>query len=827
MPTKKYKQKLLKHHICSIARTITCVTFLMLAVIGISSLVRAMSLEDIANEKGVPAIWDVASLGSPETITVPVDYWDQRQDSCDDENRQFEWVICGYWTKGALQGVVKDRLGTDGLPIPTYTNSTDAWNANRDVFTTNVTGHDPVQYTDNFYRWFHETSVSKHYSGEATFHKVASDSSSNIYTFGRDGTFPLDDVDFSKDDSATKQGHNYHFTSHLSIPIKISADGKEKFEFSGDDDVWVFLDNQLVLDIGGLHEKLSGSFTINTNGTLTTTVQNVNDVSGREVLGDPNNSYNGYVNPLNEYNAAHFRDVTKTIDIGLKSGDVVNLDVFYAERSTTESNVHVTLSNMNWPISADSDVQGKVIGKIEGKDNHIIQYDTYIKNRDPKSPLTLTRLSSYISDRSAYTNADGQQTYTNSGFIPLNIKTLQYTTTPAIADSWTSVNIAAPLNSADGFTLATPITMQPAGTTGDTLYFRYFAETSEYVGNIDNVVAYYTELNGASGVTYDHTTTPYVGRAEEEPANPDPITPEETYTVTVNYIIDYRGSDPDPEAEAQLPETYRETGLKTGDPYNVPTKSIAGYTPDESVITGHIEDSNVSATVTYVKNSPDEQPKPTHHVLIEYLHSETHEPLFPEYNNDHEEGDSFIITPKDKSGFTKDHDRIIITVVDNDIHIIVLYTPNTPVTPGTNPIIPSGPTDPNPEDPNTPVSDQPENPLPILPIIPGGDDELLYFAPLGEVAYVPNTGVISDVVAPIFEQYFANAILSQGFVLATLLIFAGAFATYFSLRRYMDLSTATATRVAPVKKMPKNLTKSSATKKSTRTRKSTSKKSAK
>ena len=185
-------------------------------------------------------------------------YWDQRQDDCNDPNRQFEWVICGYWTAGAIQGIIKDTLGADGLPVPAYTNAADAWNANRDVFTANVTGQDPVQPGDNFYRWFHETEVSKKYDRQVTFTRTGT----NTYTYGREGVFPLDNVDFSKDDEATKQGHNYHFTSHLGFAMKVAADGKEKFEFSGDDDVWVFLNGKLILDIGGLHEKLNGWFTI-------------------------------------------------------------------------------------------------------------------------------------------------------------------------------------------------------------------------------------------------------------------------------------------------------------------------------------------------------------------------------------------------------------------------------------------------------------------------------------------------------------------------------------------------------------------------------------
>ena len=381
MVSKKTKQKLLKHHICSASRIIACAAFLILTIIGVSSLVKAMSLETIANENGIPSSWNLASLGNPDTITIPGTYWDQRQDDCNDPNRQFEWVMCGYWTKGAMQGLVKDTLGKDGLPIPAFTNTTDAWNNTLDVFSKNVIGNDPVQPTDNFYRWFHETDKSKAYEGEAIFTRTGK----NTYTYGREGIFPLDNIsDFSKDDEATKQyGHNYHFTSHLSIPMKISADGTEHFEFSGDDDVWVFLNGKLVLDIGGLHEKLTGWFTINQDGTVSTYVQHVNDPSVRTVLGEPSSDFNSYVNPLNELIMKTYQDKYDTIDVGLKEGDVVNLDFFYAERSTTESNTKITISNMNWPISADSTLDGKIVGRIENTNSNLVEFQASIKNRDP------------------------------------------------------------------------------------------------------------------------------------------------------------------------------------------------------------------------------------------------------------------------------------------------------------------------------------------------------------------------------------------------------------------------------------------------------------
>lgn len=632
MATKKAKQKMMKRRAFYVARVVACVSFAILAIIGVSSVVRAMSLEQIANENGVPEVWQAASLWEPETITLPITYWNQKADACDDDDRQFEWTLCdSYRTHGVLTGMVKPNLGRDRLPVPAFSDKEASWSALHDALSVNVIGQDPVQPADNFYRWFHEVpGRSKRIDGRTvTFQRTEK----GTYVYGGQDIYPIDDVpgiDAGDVQLRDWQGklHNFNFTAHLGFAIKVNASGEELFEFSGDDDVWVFLNNKLVLDIGGLHGPIAGWFKINADGTVTTFVEKVNNLALRDGadwadcmrVRDGVYASQSCITNYNTIIRANFSDVTtQNIDFGLEPDEVVNLDFFYAERSTDGSNTKITVSHMNWPISADSKLDAEVVGRIGDTESNLISFNSSITNRDPDSPLDIERIAAYI-------NEETDAGETSDGFLPLSEKTLFYTATLEDEGSWKPVVLSAPDNSMDGFKLETPLRLAASGSEGDTLYFRYFGESSSLEGEMSSVISYYTSLDGLAGVTFDHDEVAYTWTEPVEPVLPvDPVDPE-----------------------------------GPTDPFGPPA------------------------------NSDEDEP--------------------------------IVIPPTD-----------------------------------------------------------------VL------DEDLVYLPPLGEVAFVPNTGLISDAAAMLFETFFADAVLSQGFVMVTLLIFAGSFAVCFSMRKCAGYETAKAT----------------------------------
>ena len=188
------------------------------------------------------------------------------------------------------------------------------------------------------------------------------------------GFFPFNETTTSK--SAVR--YNYGYGAKLEIPFTLTSTGTVKddynneipirFYFSGDDDVWVFIDNQLVLDIGGAHARVSGVLEFdqrdNKKNTVTSYVSRVKNSKtgdyGAEGCDENNHTTATSITYLGT-TETYYKNASVTIP-NLSTGKHT-LTMYYMERGMWESNMAVAF---NFPDNNELQVQKEVdLNKVD------------------------------------------------------------------------------------------------------------------------------------------------------------------------------------------------------------------------------------------------------------------------------------------------------------------------------------------------------------------------------------------------------------------------------------------------------------------------------
>lgn len=306
------------------------------------------------------------------------------------------------------QGIVGKNLD-DGNLITSYTNE------NGDPVKVPFFNEDAYPNQSKYMRFYNNLQFP--------FTKTTNDKGVSTYSFDseqntvhydyennkivRDDTIKIHDVDgdtgyfpFNSVDPSAKDNLNYGFGTQFTIPFTVTETGKNvdgtsmTFKFTGDDDVWVYIDGALVLDMGGAHCKAEGEINFATQmatittGTSDAKLGNQPTAGGRVAAKDNGNRTVDFKNitvKKSDGNTISLAEYMK------ESGKVHELKMYYMERGMWDSNMSISYSFVPLPSGLTlsktldtKDVNAGLKNAVQGLDN----FDFNIQTRNLKDRET-------------------------------------------------------------------------------------------------------------------------------------------------------------------------------------------------------------------------------------------------------------------------------------------------------------------------------------------------------------------------------------------------------------------------------------------------------
>ena len=164
---------------------------------------------------------------------------------------------CHMWGNSERPGLVQNMLGGDGKPV---------FNAQPPPAPGYQGSNPQITSAASFSDWYNtKADISAEIVGELELMEIQP----GIWSFESDEFFPLTGQGFGNNVNPNWAGETYpdrngSFTTEIHTNFIYEAG--QTFSFSGDDDVWIFIDGKLAMDLGGLHPPAEGTINLDTLG---------------------------------------------------------------------------------------------------------------------------------------------------------------------------------------------------------------------------------------------------------------------------------------------------------------------------------------------------------------------------------------------------------------------------------------------------------------------------------------------------------------------------------------------------------------------------------
>lgn len=543
------------------------------------------------------------------------------------------------------QGIVGKNLDANGNLITSYTNNDGQVKVpffNKDAYTDQnkyMRFYNDLQFP--FTKTTDENGVST-YSFDSEYNNVYYDYENNKIV--RDDKIVIRDASkensrgyfpFNSSDPKDKSNLNYGFGTQFTIPFTVTKDGRNvdsspmEFNFTGDDDVWVYIDGALVLDMGGAHNKAVGKINFATQeATITTGTSNAKLGNVQTVGGRVPSEENG--NKIVRFSDITVKKSDKTTvklnEYMKESGKVHELKMYYMERGMWNSNMSISYSFVPLPsgltLSKTLDTKNVNAGlknAVQGLDDFnfeiltknlrtseenysnvdnlgytLYDYNNHTDSEQVAENSTATFSSSYFASEFINTKDNSSAFYAGTGFqitesIPEGTK-LQYDTSKTKWGVYDSVTSRAAIQRGTG-AIAT-FDMGGANSSDMDVVNRYvnFVNTPK-VGNLSVKKIY--EENPPAGKTFGFTVKVDLAGGE------DYAPYELEYTIG----SETKKTDNDGHFTLEAGDTITFKGIPAGATYKVvedaPKADDTWVKDTESNVTGTIEaDKTKEASVT-------------------------------------------------------------------------------------------------------------------------------------------------------------------------------------------------------------------------------------